>query len=914
MDVSAFLEALRAEPGYRDQIVHTRVDEARPAAWGAPARPLDPRVVRWLGSRGVRDLYTHQAEALDAVSADQDVAVVTGTSSGKSLCYLLPMLEMLLADPGAAALLVFPTKALCQDQHETVVAALAHVGLGGGGIAGVYDGDTPPAERRRLRDQGRVVLTNPDMLHASLLAGHARWSRYLSGLRLLVLDELHVYTGMFGTHVGFLCRRLERVLRHYGASPRLVTCSATMTDPAAHAAALTGRRPLVIDRDGSPRGRRTWVLWNPPRERGRPRRSRRPANDEAQTLMCRLLEAGCPTITFSKARVTAEMIYRYVSETLRANRPGLERRVAAYRGGYLPEERRRIEAALWSGELWGVSTTPALELGIDVGSLEACIIVGYPGTVSSLRQQAGRAGRGERESLVVLIGLDTSVNQYVLRHPEYLFDRVAERAVVDPGNPFAMADHLWCAASELPLTDVEAAGWGAAAPVCLEVLEAAGKLTRRGESWHHATSDDPHHEVSLRTGPDRNVVILDADSGRALGEVGMWESMTLVYPGAVYLHHGETWRVLELDLVRARATVRWEQTEFYTHPEGGTDVRAVDRVLRKRVLGTGWAFWGEVTAHLWTEYYEKVSFHTLDAVSKHGVELPRLAYETMACWIVPPEELMREVVDQGLDPHAGLRGIGYATRMLLPLFVTCGAYDFSHSVGCVNAPWNAIFVYERFPYGLGFTLSLYDRLGEVLRAVERCIRECDCADGCPRCTGKPLRSVATWNVERGEASIPSKRAALHILRGLTRAPLDTTDTECLTESPEALRLRLERALARRLERGRDPELVFAANETIPPVPPEGWPARQGPAPRGVADSETRRRRSKDLARRLRGREQSVTTPPGPPASAPPAGEAVPRDGAPTPPDRPAEEGPAALAARARRLKRERRRSPGVEDR
>jgi DEAD/DEAH box helicase domain-containing protein len=920
VDVGAFLDALEAEPAYAGQIVHRRVEDARPARYADLERPLDSRIRTWLRGAGIERLWDHQAAAVNAVRRGKDVVVVTGTASGKSLCFHLPLLEYLLQDAGATALLLFPTKALCQDQCLGITAALEAVGLGGG-ICGVYDGDTPAAARRRLRDRGRVVLTNPDMLHASLLAGHARWSRFLDQLRLLVIDELHVYTGMFGTNVALLMRRVERVLAHYGARPTLVACSATVANPAEHARAITGRDPLVVDRDGAPSGRRTWVLWNPPVERGRVTRSRRSANDEAQDLMARLLLQGAPTITFSKARVTAEMIYRYVAESLRAISPGLERRVAAYRGGYLPEERREIEGRLWSGDLLGVSTTRALELGIDVGRLDAAVIVGYPGTVAALRQQAGRVGRTTRESLVVLVGLDTPVNQYVMRHPEYIFERVVECAVVDPGNPFALMDHLWCAAAELPLAPEEAAALAPEADLTLAVLEEHAKVICRNGRWYTATAEVPHHEVSLRTSPGRNVLITDVEGGAVVGEVGILESISLVHPGAVYIHRGETWRVLELDLDSAIAIVRREQTDHYTQPEGGTDVRHVDLVLRERSFGTGTAHWGEVTVHFRTDLYETVSFHTLDAVSQHGVAVPTLVLETAACWIVPPESLMREILARGLDPHAGLRGVGYATRMLLPVYLTCDTYDFSHSVGSINTPWNTLFIYERFPHGLGFTLRLYERLGEILKAVASSIRECDCRDGCPLCTGKPLRGYATWNVERGEASIPSKTAALAVLDGLLSGPLETPEARSITEGHEALRLRLTQSMSRRLARNREPEQVLWSGKPVEPTPPRGYPAREAEATLRVPDAEVRRSRQKELARRLRKREQelqerpSVTRPDiarnqavptdAPLPGTPEATRITPGPGpGPAPPRAPVPD-LAELAARARRLKRSR---------
>ncbi|MFH1567038.1 MAG: DEAD/DEAH box helicase, partial [Gemmatimonadota bacterium] len=378
MNVEAFLDEVRADAAYAEQIVHLRAEPARSARYAACPPALGAAARRALAAAGVDRLYSHQAEAIERVAAGEDVLVATGTASGKSLCYALPLVERLARRPEARALLVFPTKALCQDQLRSIARLLEAAGLADR-LAGVYDGDTPASLRRRLRDRAAVVLTNPDMLHAALMPQHARWAGFLSRLELLVLDELHVYSGIFGANMAFLLRRLQRACQHYGARPQVIACSATVGNPQHLAARLLGRPVPVMDEDGSPRGRRVYAFWNPPRVRQGGWRSRRSANVEAHELMARLIETGSPTITFSKAKMTAEMIHRYAVERLRQRAPHLAGKVTPYRGGYLPEERREIERRLFSGELVGVSTTAALELGIDVGTLEACIIVGYPG-------------------------------------------------------------------------------------------------------------------------------------------------------------------------------------------------------------------------------------------------------------------------------------------------------------------------------------------------------------------------------------------------------------------------------------------------------------------------------------------------------------------------------------------------------
>jgi len=847
VSVAAFVESLRKSPEAEERLVHLREEPPRPARFADPERPLPPAIARALAGRGIERLYAHQARALDLVRSGRDAVVVTGPASGKSLCYQVPVLEALAEDPAATALLLFPAKALARDQLASLERLRAAAGIDS--VAGVADGDTPGGERRNLRERARAILTNPDFLHAAILPRHPAWARFFGGLRIVVLDEVHTYSGIFGANLANLMRRLLRVCRHHGADPRLVAGSATIGNPGELAERLTGRPFEVVDDDGSPRGRRTFAFWNPPRVRATRRRSRKSANVEAHELTAALVRAGIRTITFSKARVTAELIHRYVGETLRDTAPHLARRVAPYRGGLLPEERREIERRLFGGELLGVSTTRALELGIDVGGLDAAVVVGWPGTVASFFQQAGRAGRRDGDALVVLVGHDSPANQYVLRHPEYVFDRGAEHAAVEPENPFVLTGHLRCAAHELPLAEGEAGRFGPHGDLVMEVLEEHRKVRRIGGRWYHAAAETPQHEVSLRDATDRNVVIEDAETGRLLGEVSKFDAPTVRHPEAIHLRHGETWRVLALDLEKSVATVKRVDADYYTQSKGGDDVHHVDRTLRRKPFGTGTAAFGEVTAYFRIHAYEKIRFYTLDAVSKHGLDLPVYPIETMAVWFEPPESLMREVRAAGLEPTSGLRGIGYATRMLLPIFVRCDALDLSHTVGCVNSSWRTVFVWEHYPRGLGYTRKAYDRLHEILPRVRRAIRDCPCRDGCPLCVGKPLHPYAVLNPERGEGAIPSKRAALLVLDGLLGdgSGLDAPDEETLTDSPEALRVRLSRSLRRRRERVREPDVLHA----VAPRPPSGFPSPEDPSRLDTGDAERRGERRRSFRKKLR---------------------------------------------------------------
>ena len=850
MDVDRFLDEIRSAPDYADQIVYVRQVASRQATFADPAEPLTPPLRDMLGATGVERLYSHQAQALDAVWRGEDVLVVTPAASGKSLCYLLPVLDMLHRSDSARAMMLFPTKALSQDQFRSLARAQAAAGLADR-LSGVYDGDTPSDTRRKLRDHASVLITNPDMLHAALMPQHGRWHAVLANLKLLVLDELHVYSGIFGANMANLLRRFWRLCEHYGSRPQVISCSATVGNPRELAQGLTGRPVTVIDADGSPRGRRTFVFWNPPRLRGGHWRSRRSANVEAHDLMADLVKRGLATITFSKAKMSAEMIHRYVCEKLAAEAPDLVKKVTPYRGGYRPAERRAIERKLFNGELLGVSATRALELGIDVGELDAAIVVGYPGTLASFFQQSGRAGRRSRDAVVFLIGLDTSVNQYIMTNPNYLFGRAIEQAVLDVDNPYVVTGHLRCATHELPLTAAQAGRFGPYAAMALDVLGDNHKVRRVDDAWYHAAVETPQHEVSLRDYVDANVLIEVVDSGEVIGEVNKFDAPPILHPGAIYMHLGDTYRVLELDFETNVARVKREDVDYYTNPLGGTDVHHIDNRLREKPFGTGRACWGEVTAYFRTGAFEKIHFYSLDRLSIHDLDLPTFALETMALWLVPCEDLLEDVRRAGLDVHGGLRGVGYATRMLLPLLMTCDTLDFSHTVGSVNSPWQAIFIYERYPHGLGFTQKAYDRLDTLMPAVLANIRSCNCEDGCPCCVGKPLRQYATWHYERGEASIPSKTASLMILEGLLGdgSRLACGDDETLADSSEASAIRLERDLRRRLERMREPQVFHPIEPDVTTAYPEG----EAHEALDIPDVTRRKCRRKDFHKDLRKR-------------------------------------------------------------
>jgi len=568
MDVPAWLETLKAQPWYAGQLSHVEVLPARPGRFAEPKNPLPAALEKMLAARGIEQLFTHQVAALETARRGEDLVVVTGTASGKTLAYNLPILEACWADPEARALYLYPTKALAQDQCRGLLELVSGAPeLKMQWTPGVFDGDTPTAQRRRIKAEANLVLSNPDMLHASILPYHPKWARFFSELRFVVLDEVHHYRGILGAHVACVLRRLRRVAAHYGGEPIFLAASATIANPGELASKVIGRDVTVIDEDGAPRGRKFFALWNP-RPAHDDRLARRSANDDATELMVHALEAGAQTLAFARTRQATELIHRYVREALVERRSPHAREVRAYRGGYLPNERRQMEQDLAAGRLRGVAATNALELGVDIGSLDVSLLVGYPGTIASTWQQAGRSGRRQGDSLAMLLAGNDPIDQYLCRHPEYFFAQSPEQAVVDPENPYVLASHLRAAAFELPLTPADCALFGPLAEQVAPLLCEEGQLHRLGEKYYFTEGQNPSVRISLRHMSDNTFSIVlerpghspvglfdnsqartpSEKSHEVIANVDAISAPELVYPEAVYLHHGEPYFVRRLDL------------------------------------------------------------------------------------------------------------------------------------------------------------------------------------------------------------------------------------------------------------------------------------------------------------------------------------------------------------------------------
>ncbi|MBC8448607.1 MAG: DUF1998 domain-containing protein [Chloroflexi bacterium] len=788
MEPDTFLQQIKRQRFYRGQIVHVQRLPARQARYGKLRHRLSPALRAALKHAGTPRLYTHQVQAINAAFAGQHLVVATSTASGKTLCYNVPVLETLLADRAARALYLFPTKALAQDQLGKLNSLLAVLEKGEGlGVKGgetpltpipypltpaTYDGDTPRAARSRVRRSSRIVLTNPDMLHVGILPNHHLWANFFRGLRYVVLDEAHQYRGVFGSQVACVLRRLRRVCAFYGSQPQFIASSATIANPAQHFGLLTGLEATVVDDDGSPHGPRHFALWNPPFV-DRARTSRRSANAEATALLVELVQQRVRSICFTRARRVAELILRYAREALQETAPQLVGRVKAYRAGYLPRERRQIEQELFRGDLLAVTATTALELGIDVGHLDAALLVGYPGTVASFWQQAGRAGRGERASLAVLIGLDNPLDQYFMRHPRELFGRSLEHALIDPDNVYVLLRHLPCAAHEVPLSVEPEQGRGAAAfddealfgPGFVEAmvqLERQGALDYRSNRWFYRRGDYPAQDVSLRSaGSERFVLLNEADGYRTLEEMDAATAPLRAHPGAIYLHQGETYLVTQYDPQMQSAIVRPVEVDYYTQPREVNDVRII-RSLAHRRLGAVTSYLGQVRVTSQVIGYRRLQQTSEAVLGDEWLDMPAQTFDTVALWWDVPPEVRREVTRRGLDFLGGLHGVEHAAISILPLFAMCDRWD----IGGLSTPSHPdteqtqVFIYDGFPGGVGIAEKGFELLPELWRATLEVVRDCPCADGCPSCIVSP---------KCGSGNEPlDKQAAIRILQALLK--------------------------------------------------------------------------------------------------------------------------------------------------
>ncbi|MBN2184990.1 MAG: DEAD/DEAH box helicase [Candidatus Krumholzibacteriota bacterium] len=767
MDAGKFLEQIVTDKFYNGQIVHKHTIAARKAKFGKLDKPLPARLQELLSKSGIGKLYTHQVEAVEALRKGDSVVVVTSTASGKTLCYNLPVLESLIADDRSKALYLFPTKALAQDQLRVIKR---YGGEGGLDFqAGTYDGDTPGPLRRTLRDKAGVILTNPDMLHSGILPNHAKWAPFFSGLKFVVIDEIHTYRGVFGSHVANVISRLSRICEHYGASPVYAASSATIANPGKHAERLLGRKVRVISKDGSPRGRKQFLMWNPPNidSAGMERRS---ANAEVADIVTKLVLDDVKTIAFVRARVVSEVITRYIREKLGEHRASMKDLVHPYRGGYLPEERREIERKLFEGELRAVISTNALELGIDVGELHASVITGYPGSIASTWQQAGRAGRGEDESLIFFLPYNTPLDQYLVRHPDYFFGRSPENAIIDPSNPHVLLGQMRAAAFELPLSAEEVVNMGEYAPAIAGLLEDEKELNYVKGSWYWRGHGYPSAGVNLRNISDNIYTIIDESDGNSvIGTIDEASAFQQVHPQAIYLHEAETYFVRDLDVGKKIAFIEKTNVDYYTQSITETQVK-VDREEKNDMWRVSRIAFGDVSVTDLTFMFRKIKFGSRDSIGYGKCDLPPQVLETAGLWLQPPPEVMALVRKWGRVPSEGLLGLSNVLREVAPLFIMCDPMDIGTTVNSRSTGSPAVYLYDKYPGGLGFALKAYDLIEEILQAAHELIDTCECRRGCPSCVGSPIPPFTQLDPDTGgRGMIPDREAALVILHYLLEA-------------------------------------------------------------------------------------------------------------------------------------------------
>ncbi len=745
----AVLADLLEEPSLARGVVHHRHIPARDAVYGAHPAWLDPRIRDGLASRGIDRLYTHQADAVEAVHAGDDVVVVTPTASGKTLCYAVPVLQAIVDDPAARALFLFPTKALGQDQvaEFSGLARAANMTIS----AATYDGDTPAPIRSAVRKAGQVVVSNPDMLNSAILPHHTKWFQLFEQLRVIVIDELHTYRGVFGSHVANVIRRLLRLCAHYGSSPVIVCCSATIANPAELAAMLTGRPARLIDRNGAPAGERHVLLVDPP-----VLDAATGARGSAQTLANRwalpFLRAGRQTIVFGRSRTAVEILLTGLREALRESY-GPRSRVRGYRGGYLPTERRAIERGLRDGEVLGVVATNALELGVDIGRLDVAILAGYPGSVAATWQQFGRAGRRQGTSVSVLVASGAPVDQYVIHHPEFVLDGSPEEARVDPDNLHVLLAHLRAAVFEMPFEPGERFGPGPADDL-LAFLSESGHVRQAGDGrWYWSSENFPASEISLRTAAPENVVIIDTspDRPRVLGEVDLFSAQVLVHEHAIYIHESIQYHVDKLEWGERKAYVHRIDADHYTYANRAVTLKPLD-VFDEAPATGGHRVHGEVMVASLVTLYKKLKFVTDENVGWGPIDLPEIELQTTAYWLTA-DALAGRWSRNDLD--VALIGAGRAIQTIASVLLMVDPRDLG-LVTQVRSPHQeapTIYLYESVPGGVGLSERLWQRHDELIVGATELISACACDGGCPACTGPRL-----------EPDIDAKTLALRFLR------------------------------------------------------------------------------------------------------------------------------------------------------
>jgi DEAD/DEAH box helicase domain-containing protein len=772
--VSEIVKELAARDHPDEVLTAVRHFPAREPLWAPMPGWIRPELAAAYGQKGIVQLYSHQAEAADAVRSGRNVVIVTPTASGKTLCYNLPVLNAILENRDSRALYLFPTKALAQDQLGELQDLSGRMQDSFGVFT--YDGDTPSDARRAIRQQGHIVLTNPDMLHTGILPHHTQWTRLFENLRYVVIDELHTCRGVFGSHVANVLRRLRRIARFYGSAPQFICSSATIANPGELASRLIEEEVALLDGNGAPSAEKYFIFYNPPvvnRFLG----IRRSYINESSRLAQEFLRRGLTTIVFANSRLHTEVLLTYLQ---RANPlpPGAHETIRGYRGGYLPLERREIERGLRTGVVRGVVATNALELGIDIGSLDVAVLAGYPGTIASTLQRAGRAGRRTSTSCAVLVASSRPLDQFIVKHPDYFFEGSPEHAFIQPDNLEILINHLKCAAFELPLGETESFGGIDLVEACEQLAE-SGYLHRSGQHWYWTQEAYPADTVSLRSVSSDNFVIVDeTNAPEVIGEVDFTSALTVVHPKAIYLHGGQQYHVERMDFEQRKAYVRRVEVDYFTDAVRYTQVKRLEVAEEVQAPGPGCCAHGDVLVRSQVVGFKKIKFMTLENVGSGKLELPENEMHTTAYWLTLHRQLLDSLPFSIADRQDGIFGLLYALESVASLLLMCDRMDLGAAIGEGGesdddaGQWRpslemrktgeirelfqpTLYLYDAYPGGIGLSAPLFRIHDSLIRRTRELITSCSCEKGCPSCVG-PI----------GEIGARAKEAALHILSRL----------------------------------------------------------------------------------------------------------------------------------------------------
>jgi len=717
---------------------------------------IEDKLVEILKEKGISKLYSHQGFALEFIRNKKNVVVVTPTASGKTLCYNLPVLDSILKDENSRALYLFPTKALSQDQLTELYQLV--LALDEGIKTYTYDGDTPSSARQAIRKKGHIVVTNPDMLHLGILPHHTKWMDFFGNLKYVVIDEIHIYRGVFGSHLANVIRRLKRICRFYGSSPQFICCSATIANPRELSQKIVGKEFVLVDNNGAPQGEKHFLFYNPPvinKELG----IRKSLIKEVARFVAYFMNYDIQTIIFARSRLTTEVLTSYLKDFL--TKTGRSKDIIrGYRGGYLPNLRREIEKGLKDGEIKGVVSTNALELGIDIGQLDACFMAGYPGTISSTWQQAGRAGRRSNSSIAILVASSNPLDQFVINHPDYFFGESPESGVIDPDNLSILVSHIRCASFELPFGEGEDFGTKKLRDI-LEYLEKEGVLHHVEKKWYWMSEVYPTEEISLRSASVDNFVIIDTadQQEQVIGEVDKASVPTLIYEGAIYLHEGEQYAIHRLDYENQKAYAERVKVNYYTDAQTETNIKVLDVFEKGEELNMEHAY-GEVAITTVSTSYKKIKFYTHENIGFGEISLPPEEMHTTAYWLALTNDIselleLQESKNNFFNLSSGLLALSNVLINVIPLYVMCDPQDV-RAVSEVRSPFTSkptIYIYDNYPGGVGFSEKMFELRRPLLQAAQELILGCGCEKGCPSCVG-PI----------DEVGIKGKESALLILR------------------------------------------------------------------------------------------------------------------------------------------------------